>query len=240
MPPSYRGGADRNAARTPLNGPQAAERGSGRVATAETGVNAPAPSRPAQRRWGAARRPLRTVRITSHAAGGVGEQVRCDGGMKISRTCRGGRGRGRCAGRGASSAPLGPTTLIRFTTSLPTAAASRVSSWRCSVRSCVAHAVDSACSTSSPSRSDTGVQWSAISAPTRCGHRPSTVASVSRGDQPRSNETRATRRPNSCGSRSSGPGPTSADDAPRAGALAPAHLGRSLGRLLRGGVARGP
>ena len=71
----------------------------------------------------------------------------------VSRRCRAVRGHGRAADRAASSARTGPTTRIRRTTSGPTAAASRASSCRCRVRSWVAQAVDSACSTSSPSRS---------------------------------------------------------------------------------------
>ena len=112
----------------------------------------------------------------------------------------------------------------------PTPTAIRWSSWRDRVRSWVAQAVDSACSTSSPSRSDSGVQWSAMSEPTSCGQRPRTVASVSRGDQPRSSDTRATSRPNGCGSRSSGPGP----GPPAPPARRPAHHARPLGRPLGG------
>ena len=109
-------------------------------------------------------------------------------------------------------------------------------------RSWVAHAVDSACSTSSPSRSDTGVQWSAMSEPTSCGQRPSTVASVSRGDHPRSSDTRETSRPNGCGSRSSGPGPDHRRRLPFARRATPdrsaAPLGGAGGRRLAGGTQR--
>ena len=114
---------DRNAARTPLSGPQAAERGSGRVATAEKGVQrgcgavtsrrAPL-RRPGERRTASQqsdcvaplvppRTPSSGVRSDAGHEGCAVARGRAQRRSELSRRCRGGRGRGRCAGRGASS-----------------------------------------------------------------------------------------------------------------------------------------
>ena len=65
-----------------------------------------------------------------------------------------------------------------MTTRSPSSVLMRRTNWGASMRICVAQAVDSACTSSSPSTSDTGSQWPAMSAPTICGQRPKTVALV--------------------------------------------------------------
>ena len=76
------------------------------------------------------------------------------------------------------SAWAGPRTTIVSTTPAPTRSARRAVIVRVMSRSCVAHAEDSATSTSSPSCSDVGRQWSAISGPTRRSQLASTLAAA--------------------------------------------------------------
>ena len=142
-------------------------------------------------------------------------RVAARGRRRLSRRCRAGPRprtvRGPCRQLGAD----GPTTRIRAPRPGRPPRPSRASSWRCSVRSWVAQAVDSACSTSSPSRSDSGVQWSAMSGADQLG-----PAAQHRGvGQPRRPARgpatpATTSRPNGCGSRSSGPGPDQPAPAP--------------------------
>ena len=84
----------------------------------------------------------------------------------LSRTCRAVRGRAPaedpCASRPAPARARRRSSPRRC----PPARWRRAGRVRVSTRSCVAHAVDSATRTSSPSCSDSGWQWSAISGPT--------------------------------------------------------------------------
>ena len=57
---------------------------------------------------------------------------------------------------------VGPVIFKEVTTPLPTAAAIFASNWACISRNCVAHAVDSAVTLSTPSLSAVGVAWSEI------------------------------------------------------------------------------
>ncbi len=63
--------------------------------------------------------------------------------------------------------PVGPCTRMLVTISGPTSARNRARIRGASSRSWVAHAVDSAATTKSPSRSETGWQCPAIPSPTR-------------------------------------------------------------------------
>ena len=143
---------------------------------------------------------------------------------RVIRTCRGAPGR-RC-----DTAPLrhdgaaGPTIFSDVTTPSPTAAAILANSCACTIRSCVAHAVDSADTVSTPSFSDLGVAWAAICSPTTTGHRPNTDPSATRPDQPRLRARSRVTDPSSCGSRESGAGPR---PAAAAGARHPATAGRA-------------
>jgi hypothetical protein len=74
-------------------------------------------------------------------------------------------------------------------------------------RSCIAQAVDSAASVSSPPRRLTGWQRAASSAPTIRSQEPSTVADAAVSSHPRSATIRRIIDPNGCGSRASGPAP---------------------------------
>ena len=134
------------------------------------------------------RDPRRTADLPGDIVGDAGAPLACRRGstVGVARSAA----PDRAAARAASSGPVGPTTRIRCTTPGPTAAASRASSCRCSSRSWVAQAVDSACSTSSPSRSGSGGAVVGDVRADELGQRPSTVASVSRGDQPRSSDSR--------------------------------------------------
>src|SRR4051794_27856022 len=118
----------------------------------------------------------------------------------------------------------GPTIFSLLTTPSPTAAAILASSWAWTIRSWVAHAVDSADTVRTPSLSVVGVACAAICSPTTAGHRPNTDASATRPDHPRVFARSLVTAPNSCGSRPSGPGPdhrrrlvpaTRRDDDPR-------------------------
>src|SRR3954469_7833943 len=96
---------------------------------------------------------------------------------------------------------------MRLTTPLPTPAAILASSFPCSSRSWVAHAVELARTVSSPSLSATGCACSATSSPTSRPHWAKTRAVVTLSFQPRSVTSRETSRPSGCGSRGSAPGP---------------------------------
>src|ERR1700751_2381047 len=101
----------------------------------------------------------------------------------------------------------GPVIFSVVTTPSPTAAAIFASTCAWIIRSCVAQAVDSADTLSTPSRSAVGVAWSAVWLPTTAGHWPTTVPSATRDDQPCFFATSRATLPNRCGSRLSGPGP---------------------------------
>ena len=134
---------------------------------------------------------------------------RCPAAPGVSRRCRAARGRGRTAGRAASSA-RGPTHLdpahhVRRRRRRPAgraagaaaAAAGWPRPWTRPAAPARRRAAHRACSAS------------ATSGPTSSAQRPEHRAPVSRGYQPRSSDTRDTSRPNGCGSRSSGPDRTS-------------------------------
>src|SRR5215510_2952615 len=100
----------------------------------------------------------------------------------------------------------GPTIFSDVTTPSPTAAAILANSCACTIRSCVAQAVDSADTVSTPSFSEVGVAWAAICSPTTPDQRPKTDPSATRPDQPRLRARSRVAAPSGCGSRESGPG----------------------------------
>lgn len=85
---------------------------------------------------------------------------------------------------------------MRLTTPLPTTPAIFTSNCPCSNLSCVAQAVEVACTVNSPSRSAIGCACSATSSPTSRAHCPKTCPVASREFHPRSTASLETILPN--------------------------------------------
>ena len=85
----------------------------------------------------------------------------------VSRGPRPGTDRGPAFHEG----PLGPFTVILVTTPAPMAWSTAMRTVPMSNRTCVAHEVDSARRTKTPSSKDSGWTWSASSGPTISAHR---------------------------------------------------------------------
>ena len=69
---------------------------------------------------------------------------------------------------------MGPRTLTPVTVPLPSSEFSLRMSWARSSLTCVAQAVESAMTSSSPSVKPPGLVWAASASPTICSHRPNT------------------------------------------------------------------